>query len=137
MYLSPASNASTFEPKLEYLEALIVSPILNGSDRNIRRFLENYNGAVVAISLDSGQRMFFTRLGTIAAWLALIMAAGRIGIAIYVITNIPNAEEARAWAGRYLGTSPAQAIDQAAIVVACAIALGILVEISRAVRRAN
>jgi hypothetical protein len=78
--------------------------------------------------------MFFTRLGTIAAWLALIMAAGRIGIAIYIITSISSAEEARSWAARYLGTSPAQAIDQAAIVAACALALGILVEISRAVR---
>lgn len=78
--------------------------------------------------------MFFTRLGTIAAWLALIMAAGRIGISIYIISGIPNAEEARAWAARYLGQSPAQAIDQAAMVAACAIALGILVEISRSAR---
>ncbi|KQN72391.1 hypothetical protein ASE94_07715 [Devosia sp. Leaf64] len=82
-----------------------------------------------------GQRMFFTRLGTIAAWLALVMAAGRIGISIYIITSIPNAAEARAWAARYLGQSPAQAIDQALVIAACAIALGILVEISRAVRR--
>ena len=81
-----------------------------------------------------GQRMLFTGLGTVAAWLALIMAAGRIGIAIYIITGIPNAEEARAWAARYLGQSPAQAIDQAAMVAACAIALGVLVEISWAVR---
>ena len=81
--------------------------------------------------------MLFTRLGAIAAWLALIMAAGRIGIAIYIISSISNAEEARAWAGRYLGQSPAQAIDQASIVAACAIALGILAEISRAVRRGN
>jgi hypothetical protein len=79
--------------------------------------------------------MFFTRLGAVAAWLALIMSAGRIGIAIYIITSIPNAEEARAWAARYLGQSPAQAIDHASIAVACAIALGVLVEISRAVRR--
>lgn len=79
--------------------------------------------------------MFFTRLGTVAAWLALIMAAGRIGIAIYISTSISSAEEARAWAARYLGQSPAQAIDQASIVVACAIALGILAEISRAVQR--
>tara|TARA_R110002124_G_scaffold10096_9_gene50938 strand:+ start:6138 stop:6383 length:246 start_codon:yes stop_codon:yes gene_type:complete len=79
--------------------------------------------------------MFFTRLGTIAAWLALIMAAGRIGIAIYIVSSIPNAEEARIWAARYLGQSPAQAIDQASIVAACAIALGILVEISRALRQ--
>ena len=78
--------------------------------------------------------MFFTGLGTIAAWLALIMAAGRIGIAAYIITSIQSAEEARAWAARYLGQSPAQAIDQAAIVAVCAIALGIMVEISRAVR---
>lgn len=82
-----------------------------------------------------GADMVFTRLGTIAAWLALIMAGSRIGIAIYIIFGISNAEKARAWAARYLGQSPAQAIDHAAIVAACAIALGILVEISRAVRR--
>lgn len=78
--------------------------------------------------------MFFTRLGTFAAWLALIMAAGRICVAIYITVGIASAEEARAWTGRYLGQSPAQAIDQASIVAACAIAMGILVEISRAVR---
>lgn len=81
--------------------------------------------------------MFFTRLGTVAAWLALLMAAGRIGIAIYIISSIPNAEEARAWAARYLGQSPAQAIDRAAMVAACAIALGVLVEISRTLRRTS
>ncbi|WP_152565846.1 hypothetical protein [Devosia riboflavina] len=70
-----------------------------------------------------------------AAWLALLMATGRIGISVYIITSVPNADEARAWAARYLGQAPAQAIDQAAMVAACAIALGILVEISRAVRR--
>lgn len=79
--------------------------------------------------------MFFTRLGIVASWLALIMAVGRIGVAIYIINGIPNAEDARAWTSRYLGMSPAQAIDQAAVVAAFAIALGILVEISRAVRR--
>ncbi|MFD1942732.1 hypothetical protein [Paradevosia shaoguanensis] len=79
--------------------------------------------------------MFFTRLGTVAAWIALIMAASRTGIALYIIFGISNAEEARAWAARYLGQSPAQALDQALIVAACAIALGVLVEISRALRQ--
>lgn len=81
--------------------------------------------------------MFFTRLGMVAAWLALFMAAGRTGIAIYIISSIPNADEARAWAARYLGQSPAQALDHAAMVAAGAIALGILVEISRGLRRGS
>jgi hypothetical protein len=79
--------------------------------------------------------MLFTRLGTVVAWLALVMAVGRMGIAIYILNGIPNVEEARVWAGRYLGMPPAQAIDQAAMVGAVAIALGILVEISRAAGR--
>lgn len=79
--------------------------------------------------------MFFTALGTIAAWFGFVMAAGRIGLAMYILFGIPNAEDARFWASRYLGQPPANAIDQAAIVAACAIALGILVEISRSVRR--
>ena len=78
--------------------------------------------------------MVFTRIGYIAAWLAFIMALGRIGIAVYILFGISDAEQARAWAARYLAQSPGQAIDQAAMVATCAIALGILVEISRAVR---
>lgn len=78
--------------------------------------------------------MFFTTLGAIAAWIALILAAGRAGIAIYIF-GMSDAEQARAWAARYLGQPPGQAIDQAAVVALCAVALGILVEISRALRR--
>lgn len=79
--------------------------------------------------------MFFTRLGIIAAWLTLIMAAGRFGMAIYIITSIESAEVAKVWASRYLGQHPAQALDHAFVVAAFAIALGILAEISRSLRQ--
>ena len=79
--------------------------------------------------------MFFTRLGTVAAWLAFIMAAFRIGMALFIVFGVKAAGEKALLAARYLGSnSTAEVIDQALIVAACAIALGILVEISRAVR---
>lgn len=78
--------------------------------------------------------MIFTRLGTIAAWLGMVMAAGRFAIAVYALT-LPS-EAASQISSRYLGTAnPALVLDQAAVVFAFALALGVLVEISRAVSR--
>jgi ABC-type nickel/cobalt efflux system permease component RcnA len=80
--------------------------------------------------------MFFTRLGTIAAWLGFLAAAFRIGTALFIVFGVTAAEDKAFMAARYLGSkSTGAVIDQALIVAACAIALGILVEISRAVRR--
>lgn len=80
--------------------------------------------------------MFFTRLGTIAAWLAFLMAAFRIGMASFIVFGLEATEDKAFWASRYLGSkNTGEVIDQALVVAACAIALGILVEISRAVRR--
>lgn len=77
--------------------------------------------------------MFFTRLATIAAWLALSMATFRFGLAIY---GLQGSEEAALLATRYLGTrSFGPVLDQAAVVAAFAIGLGVLAEISRTFRR--
>lgn len=76
--------------------------------------------------------MLFTRLGAVVAWLALSLAAFRSGLAIYGIQSA----EAALLASRYLGTQQfGSVLDQAAVVAAFAIALGILAEISRALRR--
>lgn len=78
--------------------------------------------------------MIFTRLATVVAWLGMLMAAGRFAIAIYALT-LPN-EAASQISTRYLGSAnPASVLDQAGLVFACALALGVLVDISRAVRR--
>lgn len=77
--------------------------------------------------------MFFTRLATIAAWLAFSTAAFRISLAVYGLTGT---EEAAFFATRYLGTKNfGPALDQAAVMAAFAIGLGVLAEISRALRR--
>ena len=78
--------------------------------------------------------MIFTRIGTVVAWLAMLMAAGRFALAIYALT-LPS-DAASQISSRYLGTAnPALVLDQAAVVFAFALALGVLVEISRAVGR--
>ena len=78
--------------------------------------------------------MIFTRLGTVVAWLALLAAAGRFAIGVYAL-SLP-ADSARQVSARYLGTTnTAAALDQAGVVFAFAVALGVLVEISRALRR--
>lgn len=80
--------------------------------------------------------MFFTRIGVVISWLAFIMAAAHIGIAVYLGTSVSDPEQVAFWSTRYLGTrSPWAAVDRGAIVLALAIALGILTEISKAVRR--
>lgn len=77
--------------------------------------------------------MFFTRLATIAACLALAMATFRFGLGIY---GMQGTEEAVFFATRYLGTkSFGSVLDQAAVGAAFAIGLGVLAEISRAFRR--
>lgn len=78
--------------------------------------------------------MIFTRLGTVVAWIAMLMAVARFAIAVYALT-LPS-EAANQISSRYLGTTNLAAVlDQAAVVFAFALALGVLVEISRAVRR--
>lgn len=79
--------------------------------------------------------MFFTRLGTIVAWLALILGALRFGIGFYVGSIDESQARAIAQARYLFSTSPGTAINQGSVLIAVAIAMGILVEISRAVRR--
>lgn len=78
--------------------------------------------------------MTFTRLGAVVAWLGALMAVARIGISIYALTLADDA--AKQFSSRYLGTTNiGAALDQAGLVLAFAVALGVLVEISRALNR--
>jgi ABC-type amino acid transport system permease subunit len=77
--------------------------------------------------------MFFTWVGTIAAWVALVFGALRIATGLYVAfnRNTPDFEPSR-----YLGSGTSgHAIDQGIMVILFAIALGTLTEISRSIRR--
>ena len=77
--------------------------------------------------------MFFTRLATIAAFLALSMATLRFGLAVY---GLQGTEETAILASRYLGTKNfGPVLDQSAVVAAFAVGLGVLADISRAFRR--
>lgn len=80
--------------------------------------------------------MFFTRIGTLIAWLALLLGAARVGVAVFIATQSQNAAEAAAFTARYFGSkTTGEVIDQSALVMALAVALGILAEMSWSVRR--
>ena len=80
--------------------------------------------------------MFFTRIGTIIAWLLFVLAGFRAGMAFYISVFVSNPKEAEIWAARYLvARDPDRAFSQAMPVLGFAIAIGILAEISKAVRR--
>ena len=76
--------------------------------------------------------MLFTRLGMIAAWIVMIYGVGFLGLGLYVAFGPRTADFD---ASKYLGTlTSGQAMDQGAVLILCAIALGVLAEISRSVR---
>lgn len=73
--------------------------------------------------------MFFTKLGTIGAWLMLIAGALRLATGIFVGVNLdtPGFDPAR-----YIGSrTPGHEIDRAALMILGAIILGIIAEVSR------
>lgn len=68
----------------------------------------------------------------IFAWLALILGASRLAMGIFVAFKIYPSEFEPS---RYLGsTTSGEAINQGLLVILIAVSLGILVEISRAIR---
>jgi hypothetical protein len=77
--------------------------------------------------------MFFTRVGVVVAWLALLLGASRFAMGMLVAFKLYPAEFE---ASRYLGsTTPGEAVNQGLLVLLIAIALGILTEISRSLRK--
>lgn len=86
-------------------------------------------------SISGEIRMFFTWMGQLGAWLAFIVGLMRMGMAFYVI-SIDEKEAAAFYTARYFGTKTVgQVIDQSFVVITLAVAMGILAEISRNVRR--
>jgi hypothetical protein len=77
----------------------------------------------------------FTRIGIVGAWLALIGGGLRLATAIYV-ASIEDPAHAAILKARYLGSKPVgDIIDGAITVIVFAVAIGILTEISRSIRR--
>lgn len=75
--------------------------------------------------------MFFTKLGTIVAWMAFVLGVFRVATGFVVASNLDTAGFD---AARYIGSSTSgRAIDQGLMMIAFAIGLGILAEISRRV----
>lgn len=76
--------------------------------------------------------MLFTRIGTFLAYTLSIFAVLRIALATTLAGSSPEAVK------RYIGSgTTGEAIDQATYVLFCAIALGVLAEISKSLHRAN
>lgn len=79
--------------------------------------------------------MFFTRLATLLAWLGLLAVVFHLGYTAYVANLLANAAKGQDLA--YLASSGnfAKALSETVPALAAVIALGVLAEISRAVRR--
>ena len=78
----------------------------------------------------------FLFLGSVIAWLALIIGGLRFAAGIYV-ASIDDAAMRAAYAKRYLGSTAAmtEGIDQGLLVFVFGVVLGILVKIGRSVSR--
>ncbi|KQO79707.1 hypothetical protein ASF29_21855 [Rhizobium sp. Leaf262] len=79
--------------------------------------------------------MILTRIGLAGAWLVLISGGLRLVIAFYV-ASLDDLAQAAMLKAQYLGSRQiGEIIDRTTIVMVCAIALGILAEISRSIHR--
>jgi hypothetical protein len=79
----------------------------------------------------------FTKIRIVGAWLVLIAGGLRLATAFY-IALMDDRSQAAMLASRYLGSkSTGDVIDGTLTVIAFAVTIGILCEISRAIRRQN
>jgi hypothetical protein len=76
--------------------------------------------------------LIFTRVGTVLAWVALVLGVMRMlpGLVVMWVENPPPSFV------RLLGSdAPGQAVEAGALLLLAAVALGTLTEISRSLRR--
>jgi hypothetical protein len=74
-----------------------------------------------------GNAMFFTTVGRVVAWLALIFGTARIAMAVLVVQSGDSS-----LVPRYLGSgTTGQAIDQGVYVLIFGIVIGVLTDVSR------
>lgn len=76
--------------------------------------------------------MFFTRVGTIIAYIGFGLGIIRTAMGFYIPQMADSMSSNTAGAQRYLGSkSPGEVIDQGIVWILVAVALGTLCEISR------
>jgi len=80
--------------------------------------------------------MFFTRLASLLAWLGLLAIAVHLSYTVYIANTLAKAET-KTQDLSYLASSGdvAKALSETVPVLAAVVALGVLAEISRHVRR--
>ncbi|CUH41572.1 hypothetical protein RUM4293_00446 [Ruegeria atlantica] len=72
------------------------------------------------------------RLGSIIAWIAVILGSIRMGMGWYVASQFPGTEENLAASKRYLATANSgDAIDQGTIILIAGVVIGLLVRIAK------
>jgi hypothetical protein len=75
--------------------------------------------------------MFFTKLGRVLAWIALVGGALQVAMGFYVALTFTSREGMVAASKRYLGTtSSGEAINGGVELLAIGVVIGILAEIS-------
>ncbi|WP_019995613.1 hypothetical protein [Aureimonas ureilytica] len=75
--------------------------------------------------------MLFTKAGRVLAWLLFISGAYRFGMGLYAAIT-----DNQAFVARYIGSrTSGEAIDRGGMLLAAAITLGILTDISRSLQR--
>ena len=76
--------------------------------------------------------MFFTKIGTLLAYIGMVLGVLRVASGIFIASGALSNEINISAAKRYLGTSTTgEAIDGGLVLIALSVALGILCEISR------
>ncbi|MEL7429314.1 MAG: hypothetical protein AAFN43_04875 [Pseudomonadota bacterium] len=76
--------------------------------------------------------MFFIRAGQVMAWLMVVSSSMRILFSLFLVFSDSTTEEMAAASRHFLGTSTTgEAIDEALIMFAGGIVLGLLVEIAK------
>lgn len=82
--------------------------------------------------------MFFTRVGTVLAYLGFVLGVLRYGLSVYFAIATPDMAANAAAAKRYLAaTNTGLAMDEGALLIVSSVALGVLCEISRRVGLRN
>ncbi len=80
--------------------------------------------------------MLFTRLGTVLAYLGLVGGVAQYALSVYLALTTPDMDANRAASRRYLSAATTgEAINESVTLILGSVALGILCEISRNVRR--
>lgn len=79
--------------------------------------------------------MFFTRLASLIAWLGLLAVAGHLAYTVFMASALARAAPGQDLSYLESSGNIAKALSETIPVLAAVVALGVLAEISKAVRR--